>query len=187
MATADSILQELKTSNQKTLEALKLALSRVRAGKANPALLEGIRVSYYGQTSPLNQIGTVSTPDARSIVIAPWDASILSEIEKAINQSDLGLTPQNDGKIIRINIPALTEERRKELSKVVSKTGEEAKVGIRQNRQKANEAIKSLEKSKELSEDLSKRQQEQIQKLTDDATKQVDDVLATKTKEIMTV
>jgi ribosome recycling factor len=187
MAGPDAVIQEFKTANQKSLESLKRELTRVRAGKATPSLLEGIRVNYYGQNSPLNQIGTVSTPDARTLVIAPWDASILSEIEKAINHSDLGLTPQNDGKIIRINIPALTEERRKELSKVVSKMGEESKVAVRQNRQKANDTIKQLEKAKELSEDLSKRNHEQIQKLTDEAIKQVDDILAVKTKEIMTV
>src|SRR3954467_10450181 len=120
--TIDSVINQLKADNQKAMDALKRELSRVRAGKATPALLEGIRVSYYGQSSPLNQIGNVSTPDARTIVIAPWDTSILSEIEKAINQSELGINPQNDGKIIRISIPALTEDRRKELGKVVSRT-----------------------------------------------------------------
>src|SRR5665213_699791 len=163
MATIDSILSEFKASNQKSLDALKRELSRIRAGKASPAILENIRVSYYGQVSPLNQIGTVSTPDARTILIAPWDASVLGEIEKVINQSDLGLNPQNDGKVIRINIPALTEERRKELVKVVNKVGEEGKVAIRQNRKLANEGIKSLEKAKEISEDDSKKQQEVIQ------------------------
>ncbi|MDB5036956.1 MAG: frr [Bacteriovoracaceae bacterium] len=187
MATVDSVLSEFKASNQKSLEALKRDLSRIRAGKANPAILENIRVSYYGQISPLNQIGTVSTPDARTILIAPWDASILGEIEKAINQSDLGLNPQNDGKVVRINIPALTEERRKELSKIVNKTGEEGKVAIRQNRKVANEAIKGLEKEKEISEDDSKKQQEAIQKITDETVKSIDDILGKKTAEIMTI
>ena len=187
MATIDSILSEFKASNQKSLDALKRELSRIRAGKASPAILENIRVSYYGQVSPLNQIGTVSTPDARTILIAPWDASVLGEIEKVINQSDLGLNPQNDGKVIRINIPALTEERRKELVKVVNKVGEEGKVAIRQNRKLANEGIKSLEKAKEISEDDSKKQQEVIQKVTDEAVKSVDDTLAKKTSEIMTI
>jgi ribosome recycling factor len=183
----DGILAELKASNQKSMEALKRDLARIRAGKASPAILEGIRVSYYGQLSPLNQIGTVSTPDARTIVIAPWDASVLGEIEKSINQADLGVNPQNDGKVIRINIPALTEERRKELSKVASKLGEEGKVGVRQHRKVANEAIKALEKAKSLSEDDSKRHQETVQKVTDDAVKAIDDVITKKTGEIMTI
>jgi ribosome recycling factor len=187
MSTAQNVINEFKTHNQKSLDALKRELSRIRAGKASPALLESIRVSYYGQVSPLNQIGTVSTPDARTIVIAPWDTTVLAEIEKAINHSDLGLNPQNDGKVVRINIPALTEERRKELVKVVNKAGEEGKVGIRQNRKTANEAIKNLEKSKALSEDESKREQDSIQKITDDAVKTIDDVVTKKTAEIMTI
>jgi ribosome recycling factor len=185
--TVETVLTEFKTNNQKSIEALKRDLSRIRAGKASPAILDGIRVSYYGQTSPLNQIGTVSTPDARTIVIAPWDASILGEIEKQINQADLGVNPQNDGKIIRINIPPLTEERRKELAKVVSKAGEEGKVAVRQHRKLANEAVKSLEKAKTISEDDSKRQQEAVQKITDEATKLIDDIVAKKTSDIMTI
>lgn len=183
----DEVIKVFKESNTKSIDALKRDLTKVRAGKATPALLDNIRVSYYGQTSPLNQVGNVSTPDARTIVIAPWDTSVLGEIEKAINQSDLGLNPQNDGKIIRLNIPALTEERRKELVKMVNKMAEESKVGIRQNRQKANESVKALEKAKALSEDDAKRQTEQIQKITDEATKQVEDVIAKKTAEIMTI
>jgi len=185
--TADDVLKVFKEANAKSSDALKKDLARVRAGKATPALLDGIKVSYYGQSSPLNQIGNVSTPDARTIVIAPWDTSILGEIEKAINTSDLGLNPQNDGKIIRLSIPALTEERRKELVKQVNKIAEESKVAIRQNRQKANEGIKALEKDKKLSEDDSNRQTEQIQKITDEATKAVEDVIGKKTQEIMTI
>ncbi len=187
MSSVDQVLTEFKNANLKSMDSLKRELSRIRAGKANPSILESVKVSYYGQVSPLNQIGTVSSPDARTLMIAPWDTSILGEIEKAINQSDLGLTPQNDGKVVRINIPALTEERRKELGKVVSRLGEEGKVAIRQNRKNANEAIKALEKAKALSEDESKRQLEAIQKITDEGTKQIDDVLEKKTKEIMTV
>lgn len=185
--SAEDVIKGFKEANLKSVETLKKDLARVRAGKATPALLEGIRVSYYGQSSPLNQVGNVSTPDARTIVIAPWDTSILGDIEKAINQSDLGLTPQNDGKIVRLVVPALTEERRKELVKSVSKMAEESKVAIRQNRQKANEGIKTLEKDKALSEDDSRRQQEAIQKLTDEATKSVDDVVSKKSQEIMTI
>lgn len=184
---SQEVIKSFKDANAKTLEALKRDLGRIRAGKATPAMLESIKVSYYGQMSPLNQIGTVSTPDARSLVIAPWDTTVLSEIEKAINQSDLGLTPQNDGKIIRINIPMLTEERRKELVKVVNKAAEEGKVGVRQNRQKANEFVKALEKSKVLSEDQAKRDSEQIQKVTDDAVKEIEGIISKKTQEIMTI
>lgn len=187
MSTVDQINSEFKSANLKSLDALKRDLARIRAGKASPSILEGVRVSYYGQISPLNQIGTVSTPDARTIVIAPWDASILGEIEKAINQSDLGLNPQNDGKVVRINIPPLTEERRKELTKVVARLGEDCKVAVRQNRKNANEGIKGLEKAKSLSEDDAKRQLEQIQKLTDESVKSIDEILDKKTKEIMTV
>lgn len=187
MSNAAEVINAFKAANQKTIDALKQGLSRVRAGKASPAMLDSIRISYYGQVSPLNQIGTVSTPDARTIVIAPWDTTILGEIEKAINQSDLGVNPQNDGKIIRISIPMLTEERRKELTKIVNKTAEEGRVGIRQNRQKANEGIKALEKAKSLSEDEAKRETEQVQKLTDDAVKQVEDIVTKKNQDIMTI
>jgi ribosome recycling factor len=187
MSALEEINKTLKDSNAKTMEALKRDLARVRAGKASPSLLEGIRVQYYGQSSPLNQIGNVSTPDARTIVIAPWDASILGDIEKAINTSDLGLNPQNDGKVIRLSIPALTEERRKELVKMVNKISEEAKVGVRQNRQKANDSIKASEKNKEISEDDSKKQMDLVQKATDEAVKQVDEIIAKKTQEIMTI
>lgn len=185
--SADAVLKSLKDNNAKTIENLKSQLTRVRAGKANPALLESVRVSYYGQVSPLNQIGTVSTPDARTLVIAPWDTTILSDIEKAINASDLGLNPQNDGKIIRISIPALTEERRKELVKLVGKMAEESKVSVRQHRQNANQALKDLEKKKTISEDDTKRQMELVQKSTDDAVKSVDDLIKKKESEIMTI
>ncbi len=185
--SVEEVIKVFKDANQKCVDNLKKELARVRAGKATPALLEGIRVSYYGQTSPLNQVGNVSTPDARTIVIAPWDTSILGDIEKAINQSDLGLNPQNDGKIIRLVVPALTEERRKDLVKSVNKMTEESKVAIRQNRQKANEGIKALEKAKTLSEDDSRRHQEQVQKHTDEATKSVDEIATKKSQEIMTI
>mgnify|MGYP001022748850 CR=1 FL=1 len=186
-ATIDGIVNEFKGANTKSIEALKRDLSRIRAGKATPGLLEGIKVSYYGSVSPLNQIGTVSTPDARTIMIAPWDTSILADIEKSIIASDLGLTPQNDGRVVRINIPALTEERRKELTKIVGKMAEEAKVSVRQHRKVANEGIKGLEKAKALSEDDSKKQQDAVQKITDEATKVIDDIVGKKTAEIMTV
>ena len=187
MADAAHILTEFKANNQKAVDALKREFTKVRTGKASASILENIRVNYYGQLSPLNQMATVSTPDARTIVIAPWDATALGDIEKAIIQGEIGFHPQNDGKVVRISIPALTEERRKELTKVVSRMGEDAKVAIRQHRKDSNEAIKGLEKQKSLSEDDSKKEQEQVQKFTDEATKLVDDLVAKKTSEIMTI
>jgi len=183
--STDFFMKPLKEANDKALDSLKREFSRVRAGKASASLLDGLKVMAYGQSSPLNQVGSISTPDARTIVISPWDKSILSEIEKAIIASDIGLNPQNDGKIIRLSIPALTEERRKELVKIVNKTGEDAKVSLRQNRKVANETVKA--KEKEISEDEVKRFLDQIQKSVDDATKAVDDLIASKTKDIMTI
>lgn len=187
MSDSASIMKQLKADNQKTIESLNKELARIRAGKASAQLLDGIKVSAYGQMSPINQIGSVSTPDARTIVISPWDKSVMPEIEKAINQSDLGLNPQNDGKVIRLNIPPLTEERRKELVKSVNKLGEEAKVSLRQHRKTANEGVKKMEKDKVCSEDESKRFQDDIQKETDSFVKQVDDILEKKTKDVMTL
>ncbi len=183
--STDFFMKPLKETNDKALESLKRDFSRVRAGKASASLLDGLKVMAYGQSSPLNQVGSVSTPDARTIVISPWDKSILGEIEKAIIGSDIGLNPQNDGKIIRLSIPALTEDRRKELVKIVNKTGEDAKVSLRQNRKVANELVKA--KEKEISEDEVKRFLELIQKSVDEATKAVDDLIAIKTKDIMTI
>lgn len=181
------IFTELKNGNTQSIEALKKELSRVRAGKASPALLEGVKVSAYGTLSPLNQVSSISTPDPRTIMISPWDKSLIGEIEKAIIQSDLGLNPQNDAKVIRLNVPALTEERRKELVKIVSKSGEEAKVGIRQHRKNANEAIKKLEKDKSLSEDEAKRELDKVQTQTDEYVKTIDDLIEKKTKDILTI
>lgn len=187
MSSVEEIINNLKEHNQKSIENLKKELNRVRAGKATSSLVEGVRVQAYGSQSPLNQVSSISIPDARTIVISPWDKTLLPEIEKAIIASDLGLAPQNDGKIIRLNIPPLTEERRKDLVKLVNRTGEEAKVALRQNRKNANEAIKSMEKGKQLSEDDAKKQLDQIQKLTDEATASVDDLIEKKTKDIMTI
>jgi len=187
MSDITTILSELKAQNEKTIEALKKDLSRVRAGKASAQLLDGVKVSAYGQSSPLNQVSSISTPDARTIVISPWDKSIMGEIEKAVIQADLGLNPQNDGKVIRLNIPPLTEERRKELVKIVSKSGEEGKVSLRQHRKTANEAIKQMEKSKTCSEDESKGFQDDVQKETDKFVKMVDEIVEKKTSDIMTI
>jgi len=172
---------------EKAIQVLKKDLITIRAGRANPAILEKVQVEYYGTEMPINQMANISTPDPRSLVIQPWDKSALSEIERAILKSELGLTPSNDGNVIRISIPPLTEERRAELVKVARKMGEEAKVAIRNVRRDANDDIKKMEKNGEVPEDESRRGQEEIQKLTDRFIKEVDQVVAGKEKEILEV
>lgn len=171
---------------EKAISSLKRELTTLRAGKANPALLDRVQVEYYGAMTPLNQLANVNTPDSRTLLIQPWDKSSLGEIEKAIMKSDLGLTPSNDGSAIRINIPMLTEERRADLVKTSKKFGEEAKVAIRNIRRDANDDIKKMEKT-DISEDESRRHQEDIQKSTDKFIAEVDKVLVVKEKEIMEV
>jgi len=172
---------------QKSIDTLKKDLARIRTGRATPALLDGIVVDYYGSMLPVNQVGNVSVPDARMIVIQPWEKSMLPVIEKAIQASDLGLNPQNDGNLIRLPIPPLSEERRKELFKTCKKTGEETKVAIRNVRRDSNEKLKKAEKDKAITQDEEKKGLDEIQKLTDKFIKTVDDLLVTKEKEIMEV
>lgn len=171
---------------EKAVGALKRELATLRAGRANAALLDRIQVEYYGALTPVNQLANISTPDPRTLVIQPWDKSSMSEIERAIMKSDLGLTPANDGMIIRLTVPALTEERRVELVKQTKKYGEEAKVAVRNIRRDANDDIKKLEKS-DISEDESRRYQDDIQKSTDKYIAEIDKVLVAKEKEIMEV
>lgn len=171
----------------KAISALKKELSSLRAGRATPALLDRVQVEYYGSMTPVNQLGNINTPDARTLMIQPWDKSSLGAIEKAIMKSDLGLTPANDGNIIRITIPPLTEERRAELVKMTKKSGEEAKVAVRNIRRDANDDIKKLEKAATISEDESRRHQDDIQKVTDRFIAEVDKVLVAKEAEIMEV
>jgi len=170
----------------KAIAALRRDLATLRAGRATPAMLDRILVDYYGAPTPVNQLATINAPDVRTLVIQPWDKSVLGEIEKAIMKSELGLTPANDGSIIRLSVPPLTEERRTDLVKQTKKFGEEAKVAIRNVRRDANDDIKKLEKG-ELSEDESRRHQEDIQKLTDRFIAEVDRIIAAKEKEIMEV
>ena len=172
---------------QKTLDVLAKELAAVRAGRANPAVLDKITVEYYGAPTPLNQVAAISTPDPRTLAVQPWDGSVLKAIEKAIQVSDLGINPQNDGKQIRLSFPPLTEERRKELIKGVSKTGEEAKVALRNIRRDANDAYKKLKKEEDVSEDEIKELEDKVQKLTDKYIKDVDAAVEAKGKEIMTV
>ncbi|HHY92236.1 MAG TPA: ribosome recycling factor [Firmicutes bacterium] len=186
MATGQ-IEQEAEGKMKKTLESLRKELASLRAGRATPALLEKVLVDYYGSPTPVNQVANVSVPEPRLLVIQPWDRSMLNTIEKAILKSDLGLTPSSDGVVIRLAIPRLTEERRRELSRVVKKKAEEAKVAIRNIRREANESLKRLQKEGSLSEDEEKKRQEAVQKLTDTYSKEVDDLAQTKEKEIMSV
>jgi len=171
----------------RAVEALKKEFSSIRTGRASLALLDGIMVNYYGTPTPLQQLASLSIPESRQIVIQPWEQKIIPDIEKAIMKSELGLTPANDGKLIRLSIPPLTEERRKQLIKIVRKKAEEAKVVIRNIRRESNEEIKKLEKEKHLSEDDVKKSQDEIQKMTDAIILKVDEVLQHKEKEIMEV
>jgi ribosome recycling factor len=183
--------QELKRKTAermlRTIEALKKEFASVRTGRASLALLDGIMVNYYDTQTPLQQLASLSIPESRQIAVQPWDQKIIPDIEKAIMKSDLGLTPMNDGKIIRINIPPLTEERRKQLVKAVKKKAEEAKISIRNIRRDANEELRKLEKEKHLSEDEVKKLQEETQKITDSYIAKADEVLGHKEKEIMEV
>ena len=169
------------------IEALKKEFASIRTGRASLALLDGIVVNYYGASTPLQQLASMNIPESRLIAIQPWDPKIIPDIEKAIMKSDLGITPVNDGKMIRIQIPPLTEERRKQLVKIVKKKAEETKVAIRNVRRDSIEEIKKLEKEKHLSEDDVKRAQDEIQKITDSFITKVDEVLTHKEKEIMEV
>lgn len=181
----EEVLKELKQKMGKTLENLKKEYAKLRTGRATPALLEGIKVECYGTLMPLEQVASISVPEPRLITLQPWDQSIVPQIEKAILKSELGLTPNFDGKVIRISIPPLTEERRKELVKVAKKMAEEAKVAARNHRRDANEAIKKLKNDKAISEDEMRKAQDQVQKITDEHVKKIDQVLAEKEKEIM--
>ena len=172
---------------KKALEALRREYSSLRAGRATPALLDKVNVDYYGTPTPVNKVANVSVPEARMITIQPWEKTMLGAIEKAILKSDLGLTPNSDGTIIRLNIPQLTKERRTELAKTIGKKAEDARVAVRNIRRDANDAIKKLEKEKVATEDDSKKAQEDMQKVTDKYIKEIDNTMAAKEKEIMEV
>jgi ribosome recycling factor len=183
--------QELKTKTtdrmSRTVDSLKKDFASIRTGRASLALLDGLMVNYYDTLTPLQQLASLSIPESRQIAVQPWDQKIIPDVEKAILKSDLGLTPMNDGKVIRINIPPLTEERRKQLVKTVRKKAEEAKVSIRNIRRDVNDELRKLEKEKHISEDVVKKSQDEIQKLTDSFIAKVDEVLSNKEKEIMEV
>lgn len=178
---------EAEGKMMKTLDAFRKELAVMRTGRATPALLERVSVDYYGSPMPVNQVATVSVPEAQLLVIQPWDRTMMSAIEKAILKSDLGLNPSSDGTVIRLPIPSLTEERRRDLSKMVRKKAEDTKVAIRNIRREANDELKRLEKEKSISEDESKRRQEDVQKLTDQFVRDIDAVAQGKEKEIMSI
>ncbi|MCB0262259.1 MAG: ribosome recycling factor [Calditrichaeota bacterium] len=184
--TLDSILKDAEERMSKSLEHLQHELATVRTGRATPSLLDSVKVEYYGSLMPINQVATVSAPEPRLIVVQPWEKRLIPDIEKAILGSDLGLNPGNDGNVIRLPIPELSEERRQSLLKLVKKFCEDCRVAVRNVRRDANEHIKKLEKSHEISEDNSHDGQDQIQKLTDKYIQDVDDLLAQKEKEVLT-
>jgi ribosome recycling factor len=181
----ESIYDETSQSMEKAVAALKRDLKRLRTGRASLSILDGIKVDYYGTPTPLNQMATLAVPESRLITIQPWDTSVIKDIEKAILKSDLGLTPSNDGKIIRITIPPLTEERRKELVKVVHKMCEDYKISLRNIRRDSNDLLKSLKKDGEISEDDLYKAQDQVQKITDEQIKLIDACFKDKEKEIL--
>jgi ribosome recycling factor len=183
----EEVMDDLKGEMEKSIGSFTNELKKVRTGRASTSLLDSIKVDYYGTPTPLNQLATVSAPENRLITVQAWDANSIVEIEKAILKSDLGLTPQNDGKIIRLTIPSLTEERRRELVKKIKKIGEDYKVAIRNHRRDANDLLKEMKKEKEISEDNFFSFQDEVQEITDDYIKKTDDLLAEKEKEIMEI
>ena len=186
-----SVVEDLLTTNEakmkKVTAHLREDLATLRAGRATPALLNKVTVDYYGAPTPINQVANVTIPEPRMIVITPWDKSMIKELSRAIMASDLGLTPNSDGACIRLNLPLLTEERRKELSKVVHAEGEDTKVAVRNIRRDANQQVKDLLKEKQITEDEERQTQDEIQKITDKAIKDVDDVVKAKEQELMAV
>jgi ribosome recycling factor len=184
MTMANAVVDQMSQGMDKHITSLKGDLAKLRTGRASTALLEPVHVDYYGSSVPVNQVANVTTPDARTIQVTPWEQGTIGAIEKAILAANIGLTPQNDGKVIRISLPPMTEERRKEMVKILKKMGEEAKVAIRNQRRDANELVK---KDKSMPEDEAKKQIDVIQKKTDEKVAEVDKVVAAKEKEIMTI
>ncbi len=185
--TVDEVLKTAKEKMRKTCDVYQKEMVSLRAGRANPQMLDRITVDYYGQETPINQIAGVSSPEARLLVITPWETKMISPIEKAIQKSDLGINPSNDGKVIRLVFPPTNEERRKDLTKVARKSAEEAKVAVRSIRRDAVEQFRKLKKNSEITEDDQREAEESIQKITDKAIKDVDEICANKEKEIMEI
>lgn len=183
----EGIYKEVEAKMQSSIDVFKKDLNTIRTGRASLSLLDGISVDYYGTLTPLNQLATLSVPESRLITIQPWDQSVTGDIEKAILKSDLGLTPVNDGKLIRIAIPPLTEERRKDLVKIVKKYSEECKIAVRNVRRDGNESLKGLEKEKKITEDDLYKSQNKIQEMTDSYIKKIDEITEKKEKEILEI
>jgi ribosome recycling factor len=183
----EDVLKDLKARIDKTLDDLKKELGKIRTGRANTAMLDGILVNYYGTPTPLTGMASLTVPEPRLIVIKPWEKSVLKDIEKAIKEANIGVTPMNDGEIIRLPLPALTEDRRKEIAKQVKTKGEDHKVAIRNVRRDANERLKGLLKDKKMTEDDNKRLSEKVQKETDAGVAKVDEIIGAKEKEVMQV
>ncbi|SFK27560.1 ribosome recycling factor [Halobacillus dabanensis] len=184
---SNAVINETKQQMEQATQAFSRQLATVRAGRANPSILDNVYVDYYGAATPLNQLAQVSAPEPRLLVITPYDKSAIAEIEKAIQKADLGLSPSSDGNVVRINIPALTEERRKDLAKVVGKYAEEAKVQVRNIRRDSNDRLKKMEKDGELTEDDLRSYQDDVQKVTDQNVEKIDQLAKTKEEEIMEV
>lgn len=183
----DQVKNSAKAKMEKVVVSLGEELKKVRTGKAQVSMLDSVRVNYYGQQAPLNQVASVSTPDAKTFLIAPWESSVLKEIEQALVKSDIGMAPINDGKVIRLKVPDLTEERRKELAKQVKKIVEDSRVAVRLVRRDANEEVKKAFKDKAISEDESKKGEADVQKITDDFIKKIDQIAEEKEKSILTI
>ena len=187
MAVTDDVVKDLKTRIERTVEDLKKELAKIRTGRASLSVLEGVRVNYYGTLTPLTGVASLAVPEPRLITIKPWEKGLIKEIEKALGEANLGLTPMNDGELIRLPIPPLTEERRKDIAKQVRTKGEDHRVAVRTVRRDANERLKALLKDKKISEDESKRTETRIQKETDGGIAQVDQIVQKKEKEVMEV
>jgi ribosome recycling factor len=187
MAVTDDVVKDLKTRIDRTLEDLKKELAKIRTGRASLSVLESVRVNYYGTLTPLSGVASLAVPEPRLITIKPWEKGLIKEIEKALGEANIGLTPMNDGELIRLPIPPLTEERRKEIAKQVRTKGEDHRVAVRNERRDANERLKALLKDKRISEDESKRTETRIQKETDGGIGQVDQIVQKKEKEVMEV
>lgn len=183
----DSVLKDASARMKKAIELLRDELAKMRTGRASLAILDDVRVDYYGNPTPLNQVATLNIPDPRLITIQPWESNLIPVIEKAIQKADLGLNPSSDGRVVRLPIPPLNEERRRELVKFIKKHGEDTKVAVRNVRRDANDHLKKLEKEEHVSEDEVKKAQHDVQKLTDDSIKEVDEIVVKKEKELMTV
>lgn len=184
---SDAVFQDCEEKMQNAIEAMRREFAKLRTGKATPALLEGLRVDAYGSQTPINQVGTVGAPEPRLLVVQPWDKGLIGAIEKAIQSSDLGLNPMNDGQVVRVPIPVLTEERRKDLVKICKGYGEDGRVAVRNARRDANDSLKKGQKAGDLTEDDEKRGHDKVQTLTDKFVKEIDDLVGTKEQEILEI